>query len=692
MFSKSIKFLIISVFLFFNSISYAHAKVVEYDIDIDVKTVNFSGKNVTALTVGGGIPGPLIKAVIGDTLRITFHNKLDTPTSIHWHGILLPNAQDGVPYLTTKIIAAKTSFTYEYKVIHTGTYWYHSHTGLQEQQGVYGPIIFAPKTPKYKYDEDHIVQLSDWTDESPDDVLRNLKRDGDYYALRKDSVQSWFKVIKNGAVKGRIDGVMSRMGPMDISDIAYDAFLINGKKTSLLTSAKMGKKIRLRIINSAASSYFNMEYAGGAMTVIAADGMNVKPFKVQRLRIAIAETWDVIVDVPARKSYEFRSTSEDGTGYGSIFIGQGSKVFAPDVPKPDPFAMDHSSHDMSKMSSAVDHSAMDHSGHDMSNMSSPKTDAITDGTVIEHLEDYAPLMSLEKTELKNTTLREIKLNLTGSMEDFVWSFNNVTLSEADSIKIRKGEKVRFILKNETMMHHPLHLHGHFFRVLNGKGAYSPLKHTVNVPPMDTVIIEFDANEEKDWFFHCHNLYHMKAGMARVVSYETSTEYTDFVRQNISGDQHWYKFSDLNVMSHMVSGKAWMRNSRNEISVEAEADYHGNYEALGLYKRTFSKFFKGYIGFESKYWKNDHKENIAVIGVNYILPLLIEADLRVDSKGHIKLSLSNDHQIFDRLKFEWEVDTDEEYELGLEYEITKSISLIFSHSSEFGTGAGIGFKF
>lgn len=279
------------------------------------------------------------------------------------------------------------------------------------------------------------------------------------------------------------------------------------------------------------------------------------------------------------------------------------------------------------------------------------------------------------------------------MEDFVWSFNQKTLSEADSIKIKKGEKVRFILTNKTMMHHPLHLHGHFFRVLNGQGAFAPLKHTVNVTPMGQTIIEFDANEEKDWFFHCHNLYHMKAGMARVVSYEDSSRYNDQTRNKISGDQHYYKFADLNLYSHMAGTQAWIKNSRNEFNITAEVGYDGNHEILATYKRSISRYLKAYIGYErTDFDDGAEQDDIAVIGVTYVLPLLIDADLRVDHNGHVKLALSNEHQLTERLKFEWEVDTDEEYELELEYEITKMISVRLGHSSDFGTGVGVGFKF
>ena len=690
----------------------AKAEVVEYSIDIAEKTVNFTGKPVQALTVGGGIPGPTIEAREGDTLRVTFHNKMDVESSIHWHGVLLPNDQDGVPYLTTQPIAAHSSFTYEYPVIHSGTYWYHSHTGLQEQRGVYGPIVFHPKEEKYRVDHDLVMVLSDWTDENPNQVIRNLKRDGDYYALKKDSVQSWDRVLAHGwqAVKNRLDGSWNRMGPMDISDVGYDLFLINGKPVSE-HHIMPGEKIRLRVINAAASSYFNVEFAGGPMTVVAADGVDVKPFQVKRLRTAIAETWDMIVEIPDHGAYEFRATSEDGTGYASAYLGHGEKVVAPEAPAPDPYVMSHGDHggmehesmNHSQMEQKgmdhgamghgnMDHSQMDHSqmGHGSMMMSQPAE------PVVPYMTDYSRLEGLEDTSLRNAgPLREVNLLLTGNMEDYVWSFDNKVLSAADQILIRKGERVRFVLKNETMMHHPIHLHGHFFRVLNGRGDRSPLKHTVNVPPMATVIIEFDANEEKDWFFHCHNLYHMKAGMARVVSYAETSRLTKETVRKISGDRHWYSFADLSAQSHVATAKVWTRNSYNMLSAMVEADYDGAYEGEIAYSRTIDRFLKLYAGgwFEREQEDgNWHERNVAMIGARYVLPLLIEADLRVDTKGHVRFALASEVQLTPRLSFEWSWDTDDEWETFLEYEINKRISLVGGHMSRFGAGGGLLVKF
>ena len=300
----------------------AEAKLVEYEFDINYQTVNFSGEDVQAMSVGGSIPAPTIEATVGDTLRVTFHNKMDVESSIHWHGVLLPNDQDGVPYLTTSPIRAGKSFTYEYPIIHHGTYWYHSHTQLQEQRGVYGSLVFHPKDgEKYKADREYVAVLSDWTNENPMQVLRNLKKDGDYYSLKKDSVQSWLKVFQYGpeAIKNRLNSSWTRMGPMDLSDVGYDAFLLNGKKESAVDGLKGGETVRLRIVNASASSYQYVEFAGGPMTIVAADGVDTELKEVDRLKISVAETYDVLVQLPDdNMAYEFRASAEDGTGYSWI--------------------------------------------------------------------------------------------------------------------------------------------------------------------------------------------------------------------------------------------------------------------------------------------------------------------------------------------------------------------------------------
>ena len=406
------------------------ASLVEYEFDINYQTVNFTGENVRAMSVGGSIPAPTIEATVGDTLRVTFHNKMDVESSIHWHGILLPNDQDGTPYMTTSPIRAGESFTYEYPIIQHGTYWYHSHTQLQEQRGVYGSLVFHPKdVEKHKADHEYVAVLSDWTNENPKQVLHNLKKDGDYYALKKDSVQSWLKVLQYGpeAIKNRLNSSWTRMGPMDVSDVGYDAFLLNGKQESTLEGLQGGETVRLRIINASASSYQYVEFSGGPMTIVAADGMDIKPKEVDRLKISVAETYDVLVRLPDdNMAYEFRASSEDGTGYSSLWLGEGHKMTAHTIEKPNPFLTNHSMNGMDmgdmKMDNigGVDHSKM---GHAM---------PASNGN-IRMMSEYDGLRSLEKTTLPvDNPDREVELELTGNMERYVWSFNN---KKTDSFRL-----------------------------------------------------------------------------------------------------------------------------------------------------------------------------------------------------------------------------------------------------------------
>ena len=675
----------------------AQPRLVEYAFDIDVITVDYSGRPAQALAVGGQIPAPTIEATVGDTLRVTFHNKLDEDSSVHWHGVLLPHDQDGVPWLNTQPIGPGSSFTYEYTVRHAGTYWYHSHSGLQEQRGIYGALVFHPRHPTLAAERDYVVVFSDWTDENPEQVLRNLKKDGDYYARQKNSVQSWDEALAQGreAVDNRLRGAWMRMGGMDLSDVGYNLFLSNGQREPTLM-AEAGEQARLRLINASASSYLNVEFASGPMTLIAADGIDVEPQKVKRLRMAVAETYDVIVDIPEQRAYALRATSEDGTGHSDAFIGAGERVHAPDLPRPNLYLMSHAGHGSHGAGGPGDetsehhHHQMGHAGH----ASHGVGDA--DDEIIEHLTDYAPLRAKTSTALpEGAPVREVRLKLTGNMERYIWSFNNKPLSQANSLLIRKGENVRFILDNETMMNHPLHLHGHFFRVLNGQGDYSPLKHTVNVAALSRTVIEFQANEEKDWFFHCHNLYHMRTGMARVVSYEDSSIIDRATIKKIAHDDDWYFRSETQALSQMTAGDWAAANVHNVFELEYDFDYGKDYKAEVFYKRYASRFLNFQAGAHLKREEGE-ADNIAAIGLGYTLPLLIDADLRLDTNRDLRLRLHSEMQLTQRVKlnWKWELATGDkdEYRVGLAWEVNKTLSLITVHDSDFHTGVGAQFMF
>ena len=466
---------------------------------------------------------------------------------------------------------------------------------------------------------------------------------------------------------------------MDISDVGYDAFLANGKQSINLGEAEGGQTVKLRLVNAAASSYFNVEFSGGPMTIIATDGIDIEPIKVKRLRMAVAETYDVLVTLPMDMAYELRATSEDGTGYFSAWLGEGHKMPAPDIPRPNLYLSGHDMMNMSNMKNGMD--------HDMSDMDMGDDDA----DVIAYMTDYKAVRSPVDTSLPQTNLRTVNLSLTGNMERYVWSFNNTVLSKADSIKIKKGETVRFVLKNETMMHHPIHLHGHFFRALNGQGKFSPLKHTVNVPPMETVIIEFAANEEKDWFFHCHNLYHMMGGMARVVGYVNSTNYTDERRSQIAHDL-WYAANSHTINHNLAYGMASLSNSDTAVELEYDWNYNSAYDVQVHAKRYLNRCISVYGGVRSEREGFASSETNGVIGVQYVLPLLIKTDLQLATDGHVELEVGSELQLTERLQMEWEASTDEEYRVGFAYEFNKKFALAAGWDSEEGWGVGARLNF
>ncbi len=684
----------------------AAAETKTYNIDITDQTMNVTGKPVEVMTVGGSVPGPLIEANEGDTLRVTFNNHMHMETSIHWHGVLLPNDQDGVPYINTPPIPPHGSFTYEFPVKQHGTYWYHAHSHMMEQRGVYGPLLFHPAEEKVSAHREAMIVLSDWTDEDPHSVLRNLKRDDDFYGMKKDSVQSWDKVIAHGwqAVKTRLKNSWNRMAPMDIADVGYDAFLANGQKMLMLHDAKPGEKVRLRLINAGGSTYFNVQFSGGPLTVVAADGIDTEPLRLEHLRMAMAETYDVIITMPEDgRSYELRATAEDGTGYSSAMLGMGEFVPAPDMPVPSPYATGgHNHHQMDH--SHMDHGAMNHEGMDHSRMDQTQMDQ----TQMDHshhnmppvepppqvMKEYEFLRSAEPTAYDPARpTRDVLLELTGNMKGYTWSFDNKPLSQADKILVRKGEKVTFTLVNKTMMNHPLHLHGHFFRVLNGQGDNSPLKHTVNVPPFETVTIEFAADEEKDWLFHCHNLYHMTAGMTRVVSYEGSPDNPGL--KTMRHDREWFHFPEVAAQNNMVFGEMRSTALKNAFDVEYDWNYRKNYDVHATYERSLTPHLQAFAGVNLERKPGQEAENRLIAGVHYTLPLLIDSELRVDNAGHFRLKLESELPLTRRLNFAWRANTDGEYRTMFEYELDKNTrrrAITGGYDSVHGWGAGMKIRF
>ena len=431
---------------------------------------------------------------------------LNVGTTIHWHGIFLPNQFDGVPYLTQMPIKPHETHLYKFPIIQNGTYWYHSHSELQEQSGMYGALILNKKDgdSTFRKNIDDLptlpIVLSDWTDMKPKEVDRSLHNATDWFAIKKKTTQSYSEALFSGNFKAKLTNKWERMNAMDVSDVAYNKFLINGKNESQLPQYKGGDKIHLQIINGGASSYFWLTWAGNKITVVGNDGNDVEPVEVDRLLITVAETYDLIVTIPENMSYEFLATPEDRTFSASLWFGSGMKMQAPHLEKLKYFEGMKMMNTMMKMNGYLDPSLMgdmkmsnqtmdmnvvmypeitgeekskkkkQHQHIDMQNMNMNNDSS---GEIITL--NYSMLRSPQKTNLPSDSTRTLFFTLTGNMNCYVWSIDNKVVSEADKILIHKSENIRIILYNNTMMRHPMHLHGHDFRVLNGQGDYAPLK-------------------------------------------------------------------------------------------------------------------------------------------------------------------------------------------------------------------------
>jgi CopA family copper-resistance protein len=734
--------------------SSAYAERVEYDLTIARQTVNFTGKDRPAMTLNGNIPGPTLRFTEGDTAVIRVHNKMDVETSIHWHGLILPNEMDGVPYVTYPPIAAGTTFTYEFELNQSGTYWYHSHTMLQEQRGLYGSFIIEPREPG-EFDDlrDHVILLSDWTDEDADSVLHTLKRGSEWYAIQKNTGQSILGAARSGRLGDYFSRELQRMPPMDLSDVYYERFLLNGASEQTL-AAKPGEKIRLRVIDGSATTFFYLQWAGGPMQVISSDGLPIQPFDEQRLLMGVAETYDVVVTVPESGAYEFRTTAHDGSGHASLWIGEGTRHPAPDIPAPDLYAgmgglswkrvfaltpggsmgmpgrevrqgrFDQPGmNGMSEMEGMSDMEGMDHgmndmSGHSMS-MAKEKPKGTWFGLLVDDISSkpnlavdgmsperpwppYDKLRALEPTTFaSDKPLREVRLTLDGDMERYVWFLNNKPLSETDHILVKEGEVVRFIMINRSMMHHPMHLHGHFFRVINAQGDYSPLKHTVDVAPMTTTVIEFDATEKGDWFFHCHLLYHMMSGMARVVHYQdfSMNPATAAVRPQLYEDPY-YLFGQVDAMSNMAQGVLITANTRHIFSAEWQAGWKSvdavEWEVIPTYDYYLNRFTSFFGGMNLEGVDSELESNEGVFGVRYLLPLNIETRSWVDTAGAFRFAFGKDLELTPRLVVfsEAEYDTKEQWEIraGASYQLAKDFSLIGQWHTDFRWGGGLRWMF
>ena len=573
--------LLIGVGLF--SSTWVMAAVKEYDLTIAEQTVNITGKPVERITVNGKFVAPLLEFEEGDEAVIRVHNKLkNQDSSIHWHGLLLPGIMDGVPgFNKFHGIAPNTTYEYKFKVRQNGTYWYHSHSKGQEQDGLYGAFVIYPKdktplTAAEKTDKDYVVLLSDFHNSTSDQIMKNIKKEADYYQNRRETVFDVLKQVKRDGLKAtwqdRSMWNQMRMLKTDMSDVTGYTFLMNGKtpQQNWTGNFKAGEKVRLRFINASAMSFFDVRIPNLKMTVVSADGQPVKPVPVDEFRIGTAETYDVIVE-PKQAHYQIEAESIDRTGFsvGTLHEESRPAVKQIEMPKPRPRAlltmedmgMDHGSssgmnHDMSSMKGmnhdmssmkGMDHdmssmkdmnhdmSSMKGMNHDMSSMKGMNHDMPMNSATVKAASDkndntvfgwanastpegnkalqYSDLQSLDPQKDTRAAEREIEIRLGGNMERYIWTINGKKFNEADPLVVKYGERIRLKFVNDSMMAHPMHLHGMFMQLENGQDPSNmPNKHTVIVPPGKTITTLLTADELGEWAIHCHLLYHMSAGM------------------------------------------------------------------------------------------------------------------------------------------------------------------------------------
>ncbi|OXU52564.1 copper oxidase [Acinetobacter baumannii] len=603
------------------SSTWVMAAVKEYDLTIAEQTVNITGKPLKRITVNGKFVAPLLEFEEGDDAVIRVHNKLkNQDSSIHWHGLILPGIMDGVPgFNQFDGIAPNKTYEYKFKVRQNGTYWYHSHSKGQEQDGLYGPLVIYPKnkvplSAGEKADRDYVVLLSDFHNSTSGQIMSNLKKEADYYQNRRETVSDVFKQIKKDGLKAtwqdRSMWNQMRMLKTDMSDVTKYTFLMNGKtpEQNWTGNFKEGERVRLRFINASAMSFFDVRIPNLKMTVVSADGQPVKPVPVDEFRIGTAETYDVIVE-PKQANYQIEAESIDRSGFsiGTLHNENTLPVKNILMPKPRPrslltmedmgmghdmSSMEGMNHDMSSMGSNSkdqsmsgmnhDMSSMEGMNHDMSSMGSNSKDqsmsgmnhdmssmqgmthnmemntAMTSPTQVKNGENVygwanastpAGLKALQYSDLQSLTPqkdtrapeREIEIRLGGNMERYIWTINGKKFNETEPFKVKYGERIRLKFVNDSMMAHPMHLHGMFMQLENGQDASNmPNKHTVIVPPGKTVTTLLTADELGEWAIHCHLLYHMSAGMMNkliVANVDSnSSDSKDVVAQPINNDK------------------------------------------------------------------------------------------------------------------------------------------------------------
>ena len=524
------------------------------------------GKHGHAIGINGTVPGPLIRLREGQKVRLHVENMLDEDSSIHWHGLILPFHMDGVPGVSFPGIKPRSTFTYEFPIVQAGTYWYHSHSGLQEQMGHYGPIVIDPEdADSIASDREHVIVLSDYSFMHPHTIFQKLKQMGGYFNYQKLTAADGEPMPG----KDRREWGRMRMDPTDVADVTGSTYtyLINGHgpQDNWTALFRPGERVRLRFVNASAMTTFNVRIPGLKITIVQADGLNVRPVAVDEFQIAIAETYDAIVELADDRAYALVAESVDRSGMAAATLAPrpGMAAQVPPLRKrplatmkdmgmgemdhgggpsggtgkctPEHAAMGHCT--MSEASAAGPDTAMkmDYGMRDFSAApgvkKTPTVQSISPmpvdrmgepgqglGDAGHRVLTYRDLIAVDRNPDIRAPERAMRIHLTGNMERYMWAFDGEKLSEVkDPIPFLEGERVRVTLVNDTMMGHPIHLHGHFFELVTGHGDFAPRKHTVNVQPGGTATFDLTADAVGDWAFHCHMLYHMHAGMMQVVT-------------------------------------------------------------------------------------------------------------------------------------------------------------------------------
>lgn len=514
----------------------------EIDLEIAALPVNFTGKKRMATAVNGSVPAPTLRLREGDTVTLRVHNRLDEMTSVHWHGLILPAEMDGVPGISFAGIPPGETFTYRFPIRQSGTFWYHAHT-LAEQTGLYGAIVIDPREKQASPpDRDHVVVLSDWTDEPPLQVFLNLKKQSNYYNFAQPTAGDFLKDVGaiglDEAIKKRRMWNTSRMNPTDYSDVsaATYTYLMNGTTPAgnWTAVARQGERVRLRFVGAGTATFFDVRIPGLPLTIVATDGQEVVPVTVDEFRIAPGETYDVEFTMPDARAYTIFAQSMDRTGFarGTIAPLQGMAAAVPGLDRRswlDPVdmmgamaAMDggDAAHGMMEMPPPARHARTEYGAHNDMRVDYPRTNLDDPGAGLRdrswRVLNYSDLRSIKGDPDPREPGREIELHLTGNMERFIWALDGIKLNDSRPLHFRPNERLRITFVNDTMMSHPMHLHGMWSDLENAEGAFQVRKHTIVVQPAQRLSFRVTADAMGRWAFHCHLLYHMAAGMFREV--------------------------------------------------------------------------------------------------------------------------------------------------------------------------------